>query len=126
MGRNPRVMLVEDEPMIALMVADMLEAYDFDLAAMFRSNGEAFAWLADHRPDIAIIDFGLADGCASALAFRLREQMTPFCVISGFSRHVGGALFDGVAWLDKPFGQEELGLALRACVNSTARFPAYV
>ena len=109
------VMLVEDEPMIALMVADMIEAYDLKVACVFRSNAQAIAWLADHRPDLAVIDFGLADGRADFLAQRLVRQVTPFCVISGFPRAAAGPLFQDVAWIDKPFSQEELYLALRAC-----------
>jgi len=72
------VMLVEDEPMIALMVADMIEACDLKVACVFRSNAQAIAWLADHRPDLAVIDFGLADGRADFLAQRLVRQVTPF------------------------------------------------
>jgi DNA-binding response OmpR family regulator len=126
MRSGQSVMLVEDEPMIALMVSDMIEAKGFAMLGVFRANGEAVAFLGDHRPDLAIVDFALVDGPAVPVAKKLREQGTPFCVISGYQRNVGGPLFDGVAWLDKPFSQEELCSALRACLENGAKRPAYV
>ncbi len=119
-------MLVEDEPMIALMVADMVEEQGFAVAGIFRANGEALAFLRDHRPCIAIVDFALRDGHAAPVAQKLREVGTPFCIISGYDRSVAGHLFQDIVWLDKPFSQDQLCGALRACLGNDARPPAYV
>ncbi len=126
MGRGQGVMLVEDEPMIALMVADMVEEQGFVVAGVFRANGEALAFLRVHRPHLAIVDYALRDGHAGPLARKLKENGTPFCVISGYHRSVGGPLFDDVAWVDKPFSQDQLRSALRGCLTHAARCPAHV
>jgi len=119
-------MLVEDEPMIALMVADMVEEQGFAVAGIFRANGEALAFLRDHRPHLAIVDYALTDGPAAPIARKLKENGTPFCVISGHHRSVAGSLFDDVAWVDKPFSQDQLCSALRACLAHAAGLPAHV
>ena len=126
MERGQGVLLVEDEPMIALMLADMVEAQGLPVVAMFRANGEALAFLRDHRPEVAIVDFSLADGCAFGLASALKMQGTPFCVISGYHRSVAGPLFDDILWLDKPFSQDQLGCALLACLRERKHNPSYV
>ena len=126
MGRSLSVLLVEDEPMIALMVSEMLEAEGFMVAGLFQHNVQALAYLRDHRPDVAILDFSLADGKAEPVARRLNELAAPFCVISGFTKSAADPLFDGVEWLDKPFSQEQLGHAVRACLSNSAKLPAYV
>jgi CheY-like chemotaxis protein len=55
------VLLVEDEPMIALMVADIVEAQGLGVAGVFRANAEALCFLHHCRPDAAIVDYSLAD-----------------------------------------------------------------
>ena len=126
MGRSPSVVLVEDEPMIALMVADIIEERGFTVVGVFRANGEALAFLRDHRPHIAILDYALTDGPAAPVAQKLRENRTPFCVISGYQKSVAGPLFEDVVWLDKPFSEQQLCCALHACLENGERFPAYV
>jgi hypothetical protein len=125
MGRGQSVVLVEDEPMIALMVADMVEAQGFAIAGVFRGNGEALTFLRDHRPHLAIVDFTLTDGPAVPLAKKLKENGTPFCVISGYQKSFAGPLFEHVVWLDKPFSQHQLCCAMRACLENDARLPAF-
>ncbi len=116
MVRGQGVLLVEDEPMIALMVVDMVEAQGLRVMGLFRANGEALAFLAEHSPDVAIVDFGLADGSAAPLARALKAKRTPFCVISGYQRSVAGELFDNVLWLEKPFSEDQLCRMLHACL----------
>ncbi len=114
-GRS--VMLVEDEPMIALMVEGMLEAQGFQVAAIFTRNAQALSFLCDQKPDVAIVDFSLADGKADPTARKLREQCIPFLIISGFNRSAANKTFDGVQWLEKPFSEEQFCLSLGACLN---------
>jgi len=117
-GRS--VMLVEDEPMIALMVEDMLGAEGFELIGLFTRNADALTFLSDHRPDLAVVDFSLADGGADPLARNLRERRIPFLIISGFSRSVAGGMFDGAPWLEKPFSREQFSSQICACLSDGA------
>ena len=124
-GLGRSVMLVEDEPMIALMVEDMLAAKGCALAGLFTRNAQALVFLRDHRPDLAIVDFSLADGKAYPLATELRERRIPFFVISGFTRGAADRSFDGTLWLDKPFSEEQFCSCLHACLREAAGSSAY-
>jgi DNA-binding response OmpR family regulator len=123
-GRS--VMLVEDEPMIALMVEDMLEAMGFRLVGLFSRNAEALTFLCAHRPDVAVVDFSLADGKADPLARKLREQRIPFLIISGFTRSAADEAFDGAPWLEKPFSQDQFCSGLSVCLSEGAGSSAYM
>jgi len=116
------VILVEDEPMIALMICDMVMAQGFAVVGVFRGNGEALTFLREHRPDAAIVDYALTDGPASPLALMLRQQGTPFCIVSGYDRSVAGPMFRDVVWIDKPFSADQMCDALRTCMDEPMQF----
>ena len=117
MAQGRSVMLAEDEPMIALMVSDMLEAHGFEVAGLFSQNAQALSFLEDQRPDVAIVDLSLADGRAEPLMRKLRELGIPFFIISGFPRGAADEIFDGVLWLEKPFSEQQLCSTLDACLS---------
>jgi CheY-like chemotaxis protein len=63
----------------------------------------ARAHLAVYRPDVAIIDLGLPDGCGTDLIAELAAQGLPVLAISGEPEARGRALDAGaVAFLEKP------------------------
>ncbi len=55
-----RVLIVEDEPAVALVVEDMAIAEGFEIAGIARNSAEAIELAPE--TDIAIIDVRLADG----------------------------------------------------------------
>ncbi|MFY8142816.1 MAG: response regulator, partial [Caulobacter sp.] len=46
--KTARVMIVEDEPLVAMMVEDMLGDMGCEVAGSFGAVGAALAWLRDH------------------------------------------------------------------------------
>jgi len=80
------VLVVEDEPLIAL---DVAEAFEKAGAVVFtvRSLAEATPFVEHDGLAAAIIDFGLGDDDASALCLRLEERRIPFILHSGYSHH---------------------------------------
>jgi DNA-binding response OmpR family regulator len=107
--RSPRVLLVEDEALIALALADDLEGAGYEVAGPFHRCSDSLDWLGRDTPDIAIIDIHLRDGSSAELARVLRERDVPFLVFSGERRdgQVADA-FTGARWLSKPVGTREL------------------
>ncbi len=61
-------------------------AVDITLAAAFTDARSALAWLADHRPDVLLVDLGLPDasGLSVILACAQRQPGTDIMVISVF------------------------------------------
>ena len=79
----PRVLVLDDEPMILIDIECALE----DEGALFvgaRTVREALNYVEQHVPDVAILDVNLGRGetCAP-VAERLRELGVPFVLFTG-------------------------------------------
>jgi response regulator of citrate/malate metabolism len=57
-----KVLIVEDDLMIADMVNDRLELDQFDVCGIATNITEALALASMHHPDLAVVDVRLADG----------------------------------------------------------------
>jgi DNA-binding response OmpR family regulator len=107
--RSPLVLLVEDEALIALALADDVETAGYEVAGPFNRASDTLAWLAQHTPDVAIIDIHLRDGSSADLAGVLRQRGVPFIVFSGDKRDGRSPeAFEGGRWLSKPVGTRQL------------------
>lgn len=58
-GEPARVLIVEDEALVAMMLADLVEEVGFDVSGTATSLNEALKICEDERPDIAIVDVTL-------------------------------------------------------------------
>lgn len=54
-----RVMVVEDEPVVAVGIRSMIEDSGHQVVAMARSGEEALSLLVEARPDVAVVDVKL-------------------------------------------------------------------
>ena len=99
------VLIVEDEPLVALSIADSLQKAGASI--LTASKVQDGLHLAGH-PDLsaAVVDFGLHDGEATALCRRLKERGIPFILHSGYS-HVCDDCRAGVV-IPKPAKLDEL------------------
>jgi DNA-binding response OmpR family regulator len=108
------VLLLEDEPFIALDIEEVLTKAGFEVVQTISSCCDAEAWLEEHTPDLAVIDPQLRDGFCSNVAQILVERKIPFVVHSGepVDSEVG-ALFLSGEWLSKPCQPSALLSAIR-------------
>jgi DNA-binding response OmpR family regulator len=124
-----RVLVVEDEAVISLVIAEELFSYGYEVAGPFSRAAEALVWLKQNSADLAILDYELKDGPCLPLARELRQRRIPFMVFSAGSpprNYV--AEFDGVPWIGKPAsietlldGLDELTATPSAAVHLSAR-----
>jgi len=85
LGAGLRVLVVEDEFLIAReMVAALAEA-GIEVLKTLASVEDALAFLLDERPDAAILDVRLRGAWVTPVAARLREIGVPFVLVSAFS-----------------------------------------
>lgn len=108
------VLLVENEPLIALDLEGMLLSVGAGRIHHVVSSSEALDWLGDHRPELAILDVFVKDGPSISVAGQLRQQRVPFLVHSGHTKQgsgYGAALADAV-WLSKPCTEADLVVAI--------------
>ena len=116
-GRS--ILIVEDEPLIALDIADALQQAG---AAVLTTDTLKHALVEVERPGIAgaIVDRALKDGDTTPLCERLNERGIPFMVYSGFSQTGRGACALA-PHLEKPATDAQLVMAM---VNLLLRRPA--
>ena len=106
--RNVRVLIVEDEPMIALSLEDVLLDADFEVAGIVGKLERALAVIESGACDAAIVDANLAGVSASPAAVALADRGLPFIVISGYSPGQMQGVFPGALFVQKPCRPELL------------------
>ncbi|MWV28954.1 response regulator [Aurantiacibacter rhizosphaerae] len=86
MTASPTILLLDDEFMVALALAEHLESEGFAIAGPFCTVEEADAHVALNRPDAAFLDINLGNGTNSYdFAARLKRDGVPFCFLTGYS-----------------------------------------
>jgi len=111
--RAVRVLIVEDEPLIADFMSDVLGRTDMRVVGAAMTGAEAVRIAEREPPDIALVDIGLVggmDGWAVARALREAHGTRPVFVTGDYSREIDArALAAGApGCLHKPFRAAEL------------------
>ena len=129
-GERPRVLVVEDDGLVAKFLADFLSDEGYEpLCAGSISQAERL--LAGSPPAAALVDAALPDGSGLELVGRLAgmggAQKTPVIVVSGWSGDDGtdpGLLaFDRIL---KPFDDRELARTIRTVLRREDRVTVLV
>ena len=107
-----RILIVEDEPLIAMMLEDFLDALDRQLAGTADSVASALPLVEAGGFDAAILDVNLRDEQSWPVAEALAARGIPFVFATG-----GSAADLPEAWRDrptlaKPFTIDAVGQAL--------------
>ena len=84
------VLLLEDEPFIALDLEGLLFETGMEDVVTLASCADALEWLEGNTPKLAIVDPRLNDGICSAVVRKLVGRSVPFLLYSGES----GSLVD--------------------------------
>ena len=84
--RGRRILVVEDDPLIAMEIVDVLAAAGAELAGPAPTVRAALAALAEGRPEVAVLDLNLRGECSTPVAAALREAGVPFVLASGYAR----------------------------------------
>jgi DNA-binding response OmpR family regulator len=103
-----RVLILEDEPMIAFGIEDILLEAGFEIAGVTTKLESALDLIASGACDAAIVDSNLAGVCADPAAVALTARGLPFVVLSGYSEEQLKNVFSGGCFLQKPCRPEVL------------------
>ena len=111
---SQRVLLVEDEALIALDMHDVLTSAGFDVVGPAGDVATA-SDLADRESlDCALLDVNLGGSLVWPVAQRLRDRGVPFVLLTGYGASLQiPTTFAGVRCLFKPVRSVELLRALR-------------
>ena len=108
-----RALIVEDEALLALEVADYLTDAGFEVIGPATSVARALALIAEQGCDVAVLDVHLGKEHSEPVALELKARGTPFVVVSGNSRDHYPAGFKDAPSLSKPVSALKLVSLLR-------------
>jgi CheY-like chemotaxis protein len=104
-----RILLIEDEHMLAVSLARALHVWGAEVVGMAASVEQALA-LLEETPDIdgALLDINLRGVRAYAVADALIARNVPFLFTTGYSAPVIPETYRRVPVLQKPFAPEAI------------------
>lgn len=112
-----RVLMLEDEPIIAMLVEQLLEdaGAEVDGHATLASAEAAIGRL---RPDMAILDVNIHNETSYALAARLAELRVPVIFATGYGVGAHPEAFAQVPTVSKPYDIAEIAAALQQAISA--------
>jgi PAS domain S-box-containing protein len=114
---SKRVLVVEDEALIAIEIADILSDAGFTVIGPVGSVAHALALIERSGCEAAVLDINLGDGTSEPIARVLSASATPFVTISGYSREQQPAAFKNAPLVSKPVRPELLIAEITKCLN---------
>ncbi len=103
-----RVLVVEDEPLIAFDIADRLREAGFEVVGPAASVKAALKLLATQGCDLAVLDVNLGRETAAPIADALSAKSLPFLALSGYSSNQLPEDFKDTPVLTKPVDPKKL------------------
>ncbi|QHQ37323.1 response regulator [Algicella marina] len=111
-----RVMIIEDEPIIAMDIQAIVSDGDHSVVGIARTRTEAVAMADEHRPDLLLCDVQLADGSSGIDAANDILKMMPnipIVFITAYpERLLTGERPEPAFLITKPFTEEQVRLAV--------------
>lgn len=116
-----KVLLVEDEPALAMIIKDALEKREFTVDCTANGN-EGLEMFHKLHPDIIVADIMMPklDGFSMTQLIRQTDKHIPLLFLSAKSKTddvVQGFEIGGNDYLKKPFGMEELIVRIKSLLN---------
>jgi CheY-like chemotaxis protein len=113
-----RVLLVEDEGLVAMMLEDLIEDLGCEVAGSLASVSAALAWIeAGGLADVALLDVNLNGEHVFPVADALKARGVPFAFATGYDE-AHDPRFRDAPLLGKPISQERLEALLRSYGHS--------
>ncbi|HEY9345650.1 MAG TPA: response regulator [Inquilinus sp.] len=115
-----RILLVEDEAIIAILLAEVLAGMGHEVCAIAATEEDAVVAAFRRRPDLMIVDVRLGDGSGvSAVETILRAGPVPHVCVSGDPSRVQ-ALRRSAVVMQKPFQEADLARAIQHALGALA------
>ena len=116
MSEARSILIVEDEPLIAMMLEDFLESLGHNVHGTCDTVAEALEHADKGGFDLAILDVNLKGENVWPVAERLRTQGVPFVIASGGHVDPPPAQFAAVPLIEKPYTVDRVTPAIEAAL----------
>jgi PAS domain S-box-containing protein len=103
-----RILIVEDEALVAMSLEDQLADLGISVAATCASVPEAMRAIESNRPQAAILDVNLRGQLVYPVADRLLDRGIPFVFVTGYGRESIDRRYSFIKVLEKPVERQAL------------------
>jgi len=119
-----RVLLVEDNALIALDAEESLYGLGVATVAVAGSSDAALTLIAAEPPECALLDFNLGAETSEPVARALADRGIPFAFATGYTELDAGRepVAAAAAIIHKPYTRDDLARALKACARRLAGY----
>jgi CheY-like chemotaxis protein len=111
-AEGKKVLIVEDEAIIAMTAEDMLEQIGCMVSGIVATFAEAMAAVERGGFDVVLLDINLNGVASLPVAERLQQMGTPFVFATGYGSAGRGGEFENVPLVAKPYRIEALEAAI--------------
>jgi CheY-like chemotaxis protein len=117
----PRILVLDDEPLISMMIEDWLAELGCETVGPVHSVRDALGLIGSVAIDGAILDVSLGAEDCYPVADRLRELGVPIAFATGYGPGSIAARFKGELILLKPFDFEAVSEIIAKLVGNYTR-----
>ena len=117
MSQPRSILIVEDEPLISMMLEDFVQSLGHSVAAICETVGDALGAIEGNSFDMAILDVNLKGENVWPVARALRERSVPFVLASGGHVDPPPSEFATVPMIDKPYTIDRIKPAIDRAVG---------
>lgn len=114
-----RILIVEDEPLIAMVLSDFLEDARCTVVGPAQSPERASQLAQCERLDAALVDGNLAGRPVDQIVAQLRDRRIPFVFVTGYGRDALPSTSQDAPIVEKPFTKEQVLGALARLVDAS-------
>ena len=118
-----RVLIIEDEPVIAMDIAGIVESLGHHVVGVAARQAEAVELARQHQPGLVLADVQLQDGDSGIVTVQeiLRSMDAPVIFVTGFpERLLTGDRVEPAFIVTKPFDPETLKVAIGQALSFSA------
>lgn len=115
---SPRVLVVEDESLIAMLVEDGLETLGYEVVGPVGTVDAALRIVEQTPFDLALLDINLGGKQSFPIAEALESRGIPYVFLTGYDRSSLPLAFQHRFGLQKPFRMSALQQALEKLQGS--------
>jgi CheY-like chemotaxis protein len=113
-----RVLVVEDDAVIGMLLAEILEQMGHAVCAIEATEADAVTSAVRHGPDLVIADERLRIGSGISVVDEiLRTGLVPYVFITGDASKVRAVRPDAVV-MQKPFREADLAQAIQRALDA--------
>jgi CheY-like chemotaxis protein len=116
---NRKVLVVEDEMMIAMLIGNMLDEFGCKLIGPATNVPRTLDLIGKEQVDVAVLDLNLDGKDTYAIADALRQKNVPFIFATGYGSTSLRPEYGDRPVLQKPFQAKDLESALAEALSGS-------